>query len=112
MTLLLRAPAALLKMDALTVSRPAATVDADGNPDTKRTAVSSVTRGTWSQLSMKEISLAATRGTTVNAALGLALGADVQAGDFVAVRGLLFEVMAVDDRRLHRRALLRAITDK
>jgi hypothetical protein len=61
---------------------------------------------------MKEITLAATRGTKVDAALGLMLGADVQAGDFVAARGLNYEVVAVDDRRLHRRALLRAITDK
>jgi hypothetical protein len=69
--------------------------------------VPSVDRGTWQELNAQEQLLAAQRGTKVQAELGLVLGSDVRAGDFVTVMGASWEVVDANDLRSRRRALLR-----
>jgi len=104
-----RAPRALFRMDAITVRRSSGTVDAEGNPASRATVLTG--RGTLSTAGPREQELAAQRGSRIDKILSLELGLDVRAGDWVTVNdGQTFEVVAVEDRRVFRRASVRVIT--
>lgn len=109
MTLTVRAPRALLRFDDITVQREAGTADAEGNVTASRTLVFSG-KGTVSIASSSEQLLAAQRGSRVDQILSLELGLDVQAGDFVTVGAVTYEVVQVDQRRLFQRAIMRIET--
>lgn len=95
-----------LTRDAVTVRRPGAATDAEGNP-TAVPAVVTMTRGTWGSPSARDLSRAAQRGQSIDAVVALASTVDVQAGDLVDVRGETWTAVGVVDARIHKRVLLR-----
>lgn len=109
MTLPPRAPRFLLRQDAITVTRSTETsVDSEGDPIGGRPLILQG-RGTLSSVSATEQLVAAQRNTTVDKALALELGVDVREGDWVTVGSDTYEVVAADNRRLHRRCLVRKL---
>jgi len=94
-----------LTRDAIAVSRPGTTVDAEGNA-IQALAEHLTTRGTWGSPSFADLQLAGRRGQQVDAVVAMPT-ADITLGDFVDVRGRLYEVVAVADTRTHMRLFLR-----
>jgi len=108
MTLGPKAPAGLVRMDSFSSIRPSQTADGEGNLQVAAPVLTN-DRGTLSGITERDIDFAASRGTTVDAVLGLDKSLDVQTADLVTIRGLQYEVIALVDTRLIRRALLRAV---
>lgn len=109
MTLLPRAPRALLRFDAISVQRSTeSTVDSEGDPVGGRSTVLEG-RGTLASVKATEQLVAAQRNTTVDKALLVELGMDVVEGDWVTANGSTYEVVSAEDRRLQRRLLMRKV---
>jgi hypothetical protein len=104
-----RPPRALLRVDALTVTRAfSTTVDSEGDETAGRWVVLT-DRGTLGTLSANEQQVAAQRGDVIDKALNVVLGMDLQLGDWATVKGSTYEVITVDDNRLCRRAQVRKL---
>jgi hypothetical protein len=94
-----------LTRDAVIISRPGSTVDAEGNPVAALTEHLD-TRGTWGSPSYRDERYANASGQVVDATVAMAT-ADVLPGDFCDVRDKRYRVVAVADARTHMRLLLR-----
>jgi hypothetical protein len=81
-------------------------VDAEGNPNATP-ALNLTGRGTLVSVSATEQLVATQRGSRIDKAFLVELGMDLQEGDLVSVLGTSYEVISAEDRRLHRRLLLR-----
>jgi hypothetical protein len=104
-----RAPRFILRFDAITIQRSTGTaIDSEGDPTGGRPTVFEG-RGTLGSVSATEQLVAAQRNTTVDKGLNVELGMDLLEGDWVTVKGSTYEVVAAEDRRLHRRALVRKL---
>jgi hypothetical protein len=104
-----RAPRFLLRFDAITIQRSTGTaVDSEGDPTGGRSTVLEG-RGTLGSVSATEQLVAAQRNTTVDKAVNVELGTDLVEGDWVTVKGSTYEVVSAEDRRLHRRCLVRKV---
>ena len=109
MTLLPRAPRALLRFDAYTAQRSSGSaVDSEGDPTGGQLSLPEG-RGTLASVSAAEQLLATQRGTSVDKAFNVELGLDLIEGDWISVNGALYEVVAAENRRLHRRLLMRKL---
>lgn len=96
-------------MDSITVQRSTGTaIDSEGDPTGSRRTVLE-DRGTLTSVSATEQLVAAQRGTTVDKGLNVALGMDLLEGDWVTVSGSSYEVVAAENRRIHRRLLMRKL---
>jgi hypothetical protein len=99
-------PLALFRLDPITLNRPDGTADADGNPEGTYTTVYTG-RGTLGIPTEHDVADASQRLTDVEQVVAIANGVDVRADDqLVCSRGTFF-VVAVAQRRLYQRVLLR-----
>src|SRR5690348_2322823 len=105
--LLPKVPRALVRLDDIVITRPSPNVDSEGNAQANSVVFTG--KGTLSQAGQRDVDYAGTRGTTVDSVLAVERTLDLQAGDLVTVEGQLYEVVAVDNRRLYRRGLVRAV---
>jgi head-tail adaptor len=103
-------PRSIFAVDALVVSRPTVSVDVDGNDVSSLAVVPGITRGLYAAPTGADVAEAGQRATRVDAILAFTSGTDIRAGDRVAVRGMTFDVVAVEDARNRVRAHIRRIT--
>ncbi len=94
--------------DTVTISRPALTTDAEGDP-TGAEAVVFTGAGTWGTASVKDQEVGAQRGTVVDAICILDSGVDVRVGDTLNTRAQNWQVEGVQDVRIHARVQLRRL---
>lgn len=100
-------PPFLLRVDRLVVSRRTPHMDATGNDDSTPVVVPTITRGTFANVTDKDITKADERSSSVDAIVAFAPGTDIRDGDFISVRNLDYEVVAVEDARNRVRAHVR-----
>lgn len=96
----------MLRMDQITVTRSTTTIDAEGDPIGGNTVIVA-DRGTLVSVSAQEQLTAQERGSRVDKALLVELGVNVMEGDRVYAKGVLYEAVSAENRRLHRRVLVR-----
>ena len=95
-----------LNKDTVTISRPATTADAEGNPTQTLTTVFSGA-GTYGSASTRDELVAAQKGQVVDAVVAMTF--EPRPGDRLVVRGDNYEVVAVKDVRLHNRVFIRRV---
>jgi hypothetical protein len=96
-----------LTRDAVVISRPDTTVDAEGIPTpTYATIIDGA--GTWGSPSYSDLARAEQAGQQVDAVLAMPTPTvEVRPGDRVTVRGDAYDVVSVADARTHTRLFLR-----
>jgi hypothetical protein len=95
-------------MDPITINRPNAGADADGNPEAGYTAVYAG-RGTLGTPNAKDLADAAQRVTQVDQVLAVGLKVDVHDDDQVTCSRGTYVVVSIAIHRLYLRALMRKI---
>jgi hypothetical protein len=98
----------LLRLDPITVNRPNAGADADGNPESGFTVVPGG-RGTLGTPTAADQQIAAQRETKVDQVLAVARSMDLRAADQVGTPRGTFVVVSVAVHRLYLRAMLRRV---
>lgn len=98
-----------LDRDVATLKRRADTVDDEG---TSTGAYSEVWtgRGTWGSPRNRDLERAAQRGEQLDAVFAVSSAVDAELGDLLTVRSADWDVVGVQDVRLHQRLLLRRHT--
>lgn len=95
-----------LNLDVVTISRPASTSDAEGNP-TEVLSTIYTGPGTYGSATTRDELEAAQRGQVVDAVVAMTF--EPRPGDRLTVRGDDYEVVAVKDVRIHNRIYIRRV---
>lgn len=103
-----RIPRFVLRQDPITINRPNAGADADGNPESGYQTVRK-TRGTFGTPTAIDVTTAAQRDTKVDQVLALTRDENLLTDDQVVGSRGTFIVVSVAIHRLYLRAMLRQV---